>query len=166
VRSRGGNILFFGIVIVVIIVLGFIREFVFINLNNQLAVAYYREFQNTHYAYPLPVSLGFLSSLSYSALSNLRWVFSAAFALLYFIITIIAIGRVYPGTRHRVKIIAAAFGLLIALAGIFYLYGMASGNWERAYPLSLTFSHLAQSPVVLMVLVPAFKLAQAGIKKS
>lgn len=165
-KSKTKNILFYSIIAAVIISLGYLRDFIFTHLNDQVSVAYYKEFHNTSYPYPLPASLSFLDSMSYSSLNMLKWVFSGVFALLYFVVTATAIKRMYPQAGHTFMITAGTFALLILLAGIFYLYGMISGNWKSAYPLSLTFSHLAQSPVVLMVLIPAFRLAQAAAKKS
>jgi hypothetical protein len=164
--KSSGNRLFYSIVIAILVALGFLRDFIFIGINTQLSKLYYKEINGSEYDYQLPASLSFFNDLGYSSLSKWKWALSFVFTGVYFIIGAIVIKRIFPAQRLSVRIVAAAHVVLIVLAGIFYLAGVISGNWKGAYPLSLTFSHFAQSPVVLMVLIPAFKLMEMSDKRS
>jgi hypothetical protein len=147
-------------VISVIIFLGYLRDFIFVHLNDQLAVRYYLEYRNTRYEYPLPPSLSFFSTMSYTSLSTWKWILSGVFMILHFAIAVTVIKRLFPLQRYGIYIIAGAFMILLIIAGLSYAYGSLSGNWDKAYPLAITFSHMAQSPIVLMILVPAFMLVK------
>lgn len=160
-KKSSGNYFFYFLIIIAIVTLGFIREHFFVNLNYQLGKLYYLEFHNSSdYNYQLPRTLSVFGTMSYHQLYWCKWLLSGIFALAYLIITYITIRRLFPDIRGAIKITLWTHAALLIIAILFFLYGYIPGNSEKGYSLSLVFMHMLQSPVVLMLLVPAFKLAR------
>jgi hypothetical protein len=155
------NKLFYTLVIIAIIATGFIREYLFYHLNYQWGKLYYREFYNSSdYNYELPPSLTVFNALSYSQLYWFKWLLSGFFALAYFGYSWLVVNRMFPGSRQARKITIWVHALILSIAVLFFFYGYLPGQSQNGYMLSLAFMHILQSPLVLMLLVPGFRLAR------
>ena len=155
------NRLFYTLVIVLIIIIGFIREYLFYHLNYQLGKLYYREIlASNDYTYQLPESLTVFDAMGYYQLYWFKWLLSGFFVLIYFFLTWLVIKRMFTGTRLVKRITIWTHVSLLIIAVLFFLYGYLPGQSQKGYMLSLAFMHILQSPLVLMLLIPAFKLMQ------
>lgn len=158
---------FYIAIVIVIVTLGFLREFIFVNLNYQLGKLYYLEYYHSNeYNYQLPASLPIFGSMSYIQLYWTKWFLSGLFALLYFGISYFALRRIFPAARWVAKITIGLYVAVFAVAVLCYLYGFLPGKSAQGYSLALDFMHMLQSPIPLMILIPAFKLAQMSGKQS
>ena len=159
--KKKSNTLFYTLIIIAIITIGFIREYFFYHLNYQLGKLYYREFLNsTDYTYQLPDTLSIFNSLDYYQLYWFKWLLSGFFVSVYFFFTWLVINKMFPGNRLAMRITVWSHVVILAIAILFFLYGYLPGQSQKGYMLSLAFMHILQSPLVLMLLVPGFRLAQ------
>lgn len=159
--KRKNNRLFYTLIIIAIITAGFLREYLFYHLNYQLGKLYYREFHNSNdYTYQLPDTLSVFNSFGYYQLYWFKWLLSGFFVLVYFFFTWSVIKRMFPGNKLALRITIWGHAVLLVIAVLFFLYGYLPGQSQNGYMLSLAFMHILQSPLVLMLLVPGFRLAQ------
>lgn len=150
--SKTKKYFFYTSLIFLFIVLGFMRDFIFINLNYQMGKLYYKD-----YNFILPEPLYFLNNFTYQGLIYLKWILTGIFFILYFLVTVLSIKRIFNNKKY-IKLSIGFYFILTVVAALVYLIGAVFFNSERAYNLSLFFTHMIQSPLVLMILIPAFKL--------
>lgn len=151
-RSHGT---FLAVVIASLALLGYLRDYLFVYINFQL----FKLYSPPDYPFSLPENLRFLENFSYTQLYYGKYGLTAAFCLIYFGITWLTLKKLFNDPslfRWTVWIHAA----ILALGVLFYFYGVLFNDRENGYSLSLLFMHVLQSPVVLMILVPLFKLAR------
>ncbi len=132
--------------------LGFIRDFLFLNVNEQTRIAYYHSSDSQ-----LAPSLHFLTAYSYSKLYYLKWALTFVFSVIYMGLSVGIVKVLFAGKKY-LRWTVFAYTFLIILAGIFWYGGYLAGHSENGYLISRFLMGMAQGPVVLMVLVPAFKL--------
>jgi hypothetical protein len=139
--------------VILFLVFGFVRDFVFINLNEQASVTYYHSIESH-----VSASLHFLSAYTYPQLFALKWILTIAFALLFMGLTI-AIVRLFYKEKIFLYLTMIAYGVLFLLAAIFFILGQIIPLQLNGYLISRFLMGIAEGPVVLMVLLPAFKLS-------
>lgn len=134
--------------------LGFSREFLFVNINNQLYKLYYNNPE-----YVLPDSLSFLSNFSYSQLYYSKYPLTIFYFLAYFYTSLWSTKILCP-TPTVSKWIIYIYAILLILAGIIMLYNYFSYNQlnVNAYTLSRWLMGIAQSPLVAF-----FTIASASL---
>lgn len=159
-KNKQGRLLFCIAIIIAFVLLGFLRDFLFVHLNYQIAKLYYKD-----YNYTLPDFVSFLGNFSYAGLNNLKWVFTVLFLLLYFLLTIITVKQLFPAKIYF-RITAFFYLGVVILGAIAYIFGVVVFSSDRAYNIALFFTHMVQSPIVIMILIPAFKLAPRKDKQN
>ena len=135
-----------------LILLGYFRDYFLSQYNNYLYQLYYKDPE-----YAIEASFSFLKNFTYMQLYYAKFFIIAFFCLCYYAITITTIWITF---KERKKIVLSSYfyiGILV-IALIFYLYGLATDGSEKIYEISRTFLALLQSPLVLMILIPAFKI--------
>lgn len=133
--------------------LGFFREFVFININEQMRVTYYHA-ADSHVA----GLFRFLEGYSYTTLYYLKWPLTLFFAALFAGITSLIIRFWFPGKNYT-RIVFLAFGAIFLLAFLLFLLGWLTGAYYFFYTIARFLVGLAESPALLAVLIPAFYLS-------
>ena len=135
-------------------ILGFSREFLFVNINNQLYAVYYHN-PNLF----LPKSLHFLESLDYATMYYGKYFltifyFLAYFTVTYFVVKIICIDK--PFTRWIIYI----YTLLFILSSLVMAYNYFINNQLDGdeYTLSRWLMGIAQSPLVAFFMIAASAL--------
>jgi hypothetical protein len=131
---------------------GFLRDYVFLNVNEQTRVAYYHSTDSS-----LSPSLHFLTRFSYMQLYYAKWMFTFFFSFLFMVLTL-AFVKLFFREKKFLRWTVFAYGGLILLAGLFFLGGYLADNSEKGYLIARFLMGMAQGPVVLMVLIPSFKL--------
>jgi hypothetical protein len=143
-----------GFILVLLIFLGFLRETIFKN-TNALLQAWDADFD-----YSMPVYLEFIKAYEYDTIVNLKWLFTLLFSLLYLGISCYAI-KVIFNQKIFLKITLAAYLTLIIISGLFILTGLVLLPFsDKMYEFARYFMGIAQSPLVLMILIPVFKISQ------
>jgi hypothetical protein len=135
---------------------GFLRDFVFLNVNEQTRVTFYHTADST-----LNPLFSCLSTWSYSRLYFLKWGLTFLFSFLFMGLTMAFIRMVFIEKKY-LRLVFLSYAALIFLASIFFLGGWVAGNSEKSYLISRFLMGIAQGPIVLMVLLPAFRLLQTG----
>lgn len=110
--------------------------------------------------YPMPAHLRFFERFDYDQVINLKWLFTLIFAAIFYFISRFTIQYLFNNRNYN-HIVLIAFAAITVLSGIFMAIGwMIPSSLERMYEIARFLMGLAQSPVVLMVLIPAFMLAE------
>lgn len=136
--------------------LGFSREFLFVNINNQLYKLYYG-----HSSLPLPDSLGFLSNLSYTTIYYGKFPLTVAFYVAYFMTSYFTVKMAIGNKKITVWVIYI-YALLLILAGLIMTYNYIINNQLDGdeYTFSRWLLGIAQSPLVTFFLIASGKLYQ------
>ena len=147
------TISFYLLMIAIILLAGFYRDFVFKSIN-ALLQAWDHDLD-----YEMPAGLRFFRNYNYDTIVNFKWLLTLLFSLFYLLIAV-AVVRFMFRSRRFVLITVGAYAGILFLSAVFIGIGLVfKANPEKMYEFARYFMGMAQSPVVLMVLIPAFKLA-------
>jgi hypothetical protein len=149
--------LFFFIIAAYIILLGYFRDHVFLNINFRLSQLYY----NNTFDYVISPDLKFIENYSYVTLFISKWVLTAIFCLLYFTATYLVIKHIFIASKYLKWTLIAHGGIVVfalLLFGVLKLFG----NIEMAYKFPRWFMGWLQSPIMMFILIPLFKLDSAS----
>ncbi|CAN5519616.1 hypothetical protein BH10BAC1_BH10BAC1_12520 [soil metagenome] len=145
---------------ILIIGSGYLRDSIFKSMNALLRA------WDLNQDYYLPRFLSFMENYEYETIVNLKWVLTVLFSILYLLFALIAIKLVF-NNRNYLKITFYTYIGIIILSGIFISIGfIAKGSAEKMYEFARYLMGFAQSPIVLMVLIPAFKLSEKESNKT
>jgi hypothetical protein len=151
-RSTKQSILLL-LIVCVLLLLGYYRDFVFKTIN---AVLQAKEYDAL---FTSPPTLQFLDHYSAGGLMKLKWALTLLFTLVYLGITLFTIKIVFDKRKYN-RLTIGVYIVIMLLSGILMLMGYAfDGLAERMYEPARYLMGLAQSPVILMILIPAFKLS-------
>lgn len=146
------TVIFYFLILSTLLSLGFYRDFVFKSIN-ALLQAWDHDLE-----YTMPSSLNFFEKLEYETIVNLKWLLTLVFSLIYLIISIGVIRFIFDNRRYLYITIGSYLGVIIVSA-IFIGIGMIfSGASEKMYEFARYLMGMAQSPIILMILIPAFKI--------
>lgn len=142
------------IFLIIFAFLGFTREFLFVNINNQLYRLYYG-----HASLPLPESLSFIERFDYETLYYLKYPLTITYFLLYLFASFYAV-RVLTGNKKYGKWVIYIDALLLILAGITmaYNYFINHDLGGDEYTFSRWAMGIAQSPLVAFFIIAAGSL--------
>ena len=139
--------------ICIILLAGFYRDFIFRAINALLQA------WDHDMTYTMPGGFRFLESWQYSTVVNFKWLLTLLFSALYLLIAIIVVRYAFHNKKF-IRITIAAYIGIILVSALFIITGMLlKSSAEKMYEFARYFMGMAQSPIVLMVLIPVFKLA-------
>lgn len=135
-------------------ILGFSREFIFVNINAQLFDLYYG-----HTDFKLPGSLSYFAGMNYDRLYYSKYALTITYYLAYFIVTYFAVKIICVDKKYTGWIIYI-YGLLLLLSGISMAYNYIFNNNLDGdeYTFSRWLMGIAQSPLVAFFMIAANKL--------
>jgi hypothetical protein len=136
-----------GLLLLIGIVLGACREFLFINLNYQIDhVA-----RHTRFSYAHSLFQGWTRGMGLGVLLTLKWVLALAFILAMLALSVVMSRVLFHTWRHTRPLVIgfAAFAIVsVALHALAY--------WRPDFEMvSIHLSHMLQYPVVLLFLLLA-----------
>jgi hypothetical protein len=141
------------LVIITLLFLGYYRDFVFRTMNSMLQA------KDHEMPYATPASLQFLDRFSYTQLMNLKWLFTVIFSGLYLVMALITLKIIF-NNRKYLSITIGVYIAIMLVSGLFMLGGFAvESTADRMYEFARYLMGMAQSPIILMILIPAFKLS-------
>lgn len=140
-------------VVLYLILLGFFREHVFINLNYQISRIYY----NNTFDYSLPDNMRWLESFSYKQLYYLKFPITLLFSCLYLIAAVVITKKFFPG-KSNVRLTVYTYTGVFLLSLLIFLLGLIPGCYLPMYSISRYVMGFEESPLLVMVLVLAFRL--------
>lgn len=125
-------------------ILGFSREFLFVNTNNQLFKLYYHRDD-----IKIPNSLDFITHFQYSTLYYLKYVFTILYFLAYLFTSFFAVKYICQNKKNAMWIIYI-YAILLLLSGISMTYNYVINNQLNGdeYTFSRWLMGIAQSPLV------------------
>lgn len=126
--------------------LGFFREFVFLNINEQMRVTYYKV-GDSHVS---PILSG-LQHFSYAELYYGKWPLTLLFAVAFAALAA-SIVRVALQTRTYSRWIWIAYGSVFLLGALVFLVGNMLGNAAITYDLARFLAGMVESPLLLLML--------------
>lgn len=140
--------------IAIFAVLGFSREFLFVNTNNQLYSLYYH-----HSTFKLPYSLAFLNGLDYSTLYFMKFPFTIIYFLAYLFTSFFAV-RFISHSKKNAWWVFYIYSILLVLSGISMSYNYLINNQlgGEQYTFSRWLMGIAQSPLVAFFTIASGKL--------
>lgn len=142
------GLVIFGFV-AIIIGLGFLREFVFVNTNSILYSKYYNE------NYPLHPFFNFFRDKSYNFIYLSKWFFTTAFVILYFYSQVVT-AKFLLKENILTKWFFYFYLFLVILSVITFMVGWLAGNINQGYTFSRLFLGILQSPLPIMFLIPVY----------
>lgn len=129
-----------------IIVLGFLRDFLFVHLNYQLAFLY-----NNNHTYFNQTSQDLFQGLSYLQLYYGKYLLTFVFSLLYYLCALSIHWLLFK--KYFFKQISVIYtGLTLLAFGILTL-GYCLSKSTEFYPLSRYIMGFVQSPILICILV-------------
>jgi hypothetical protein len=146
----------YGLYLLIFAVLGFSREFLFVNMNNQLYKLYYGNSK-----VPLPASIRFIEVFDYTTLYYLKYPLTLAYFIAYFLSSYFAVKTVC-GDKKFSKWIIYIYALLLILSCISMAYNYIINNQLNGneYTFSRWLMGIAQSPLVAFFVIASGTLYQ------
>ena len=138
--------------VVLFICTGFFREFLFVNINEQMRISYY----NAPESFLAP-SLNWLSSFDYTTLYYMKWPLTLAFTAVFAFYSATVVRLVF-NDKSLVKITWLAYTFVFTLSFLFFLFGMLIGSRETTYGIARFLAGIIETPAMLAVLVASFLL--------
>lgn len=133
---------------------GFFRDYIFRSINALLGA------WDSGIDYPIHSNLTFLKNYSYDSVIKIKWVLTVLFSLLFLILLIAALKILFNNNRYY-KIAILSYFILFGVSGIMMSIGyMIPESSDHTYEFSRFLMGMAQSPMVLMILVPIFLFAE------
>ena len=83
-----------------------------------------------------------------------KWTWTIVFSLFYFETAYLSILYLFRN-ENLLRVLIFLYLGLIALSGLFYLVGMIESSTEYGYRISRYFMGFLQSPLPLLILIPA-----------
>ena len=146
------------LLVILMVACGFVRDWMSVNINFHLGYLYYKWDENP----ASPIVQNLASGYEYITIWRFKWVMTIATAIVYGAMTA-AIGYIAFLERKFVWLTTWAFGIITVLSGIFYVGGSVLGASNAGYAFARAFMDFVQSPLVLMVLIPAYYLSRLGM---
>ncbi len=141
------------VLVSIILAAGFLRLYLFENINHQLAYMYYEK----EVSY-VAEELSFIADYSYELLMDIKWVLTILFTIVYLCLTLGIINILFSN-RQFMHITLLIFGLIVFTSFLLYFIFGFFNESTLGYRLARFCMGVVQSPLPLMVLIPAFKLA-------
>lgn len=147
------------LIFLLILLSGYLRDFIFKKINALLQAWDY------DFDYQLPAGLQFLNNYEYDTVVNVKWLLTFLFWGLYLFISIITIRLLFRNRQLFLKITVGIYSVILLISGIFMSVGFVfSPLAENMYEFSRYLMGMAQSPLILMILIPVFSLYEKGQK--
>lgn len=135
-------------------ILGFSREFLFVNINNQLFKLYYHNED-----IKIPPSLNFITTFDYSTLYYIKFPFTIIYFLAFFFTSYFAV-KLICNDKKNAQWIIYIYAILLVLSGISMTYNYLINNQFNGdeYTFSRWLMGIAQSPLVAFFIIASSTL--------
>jgi len=142
------------ILAILVIFSGYLRDTIFKSMNALLRA------WDQDQDYYLPSFLSFLQDYEYTTVENLKWLLTVLFSIIYLFFSILIIRLLFNEKKYLKIVVFTYLGILI-LSGLFIFTGFLFSNTSQTmYEFARYLMGMAQSPIILMILIPTFKLSE------
>ncbi len=140
------------VLLVFFILLGYFREYVFINFNNLI---YFKFYKST--TMPIPSAFLFFTKFSYATLYYVKYPLTITFVAIYIITSIISLKFLRMNNWYQ-KLLLIIYGIIILLSVILMIYGyfFKLKLNDNEYTISRWLMGIAQSPFILFTLITLY----------
>lgn len=147
-----GKNIYLVLILLTLVFFGFLRDFIFVNINGQLHITYYHSEQ-----VGISPLMHFIEKLSHPQLMMIKWSLTIIFSIIYLTIACFTIYIIFREKKY-IKLTIFSYLIVFSISFIFMLSGYIFSSWnQRAYEFARYLMGMAQSPVIIMILIPAFK---------
>ena len=149
--------------IVLYLAAGYFRDFFFININKQLHALGYVRNSNPE---PIDETLLFITVFSYKQLFIIKWILTIVFGILYWGIGMSVIKFLTSNENIYRKGFTMVYLALIVISSLFISTGWILSDNTWTYTTSKFLMDIAQSPKVIMFLIPATFIKNSSNEKN
>ena len=144
------------LLVIAILAMGSFREVIFVSINNQIAYESGSIESNFLVSY-----LSFLENYSSRTLIILKWALTMLFTLSFWLLGYWALKKVFK-RRMAAHYYTGLYIIFFGLAGLIYLLGALFNLEATAYDLSRGIMGGLQSPLPLIIILPALLLKKSS----
>jgi hypothetical protein len=131
---------------------GYLRDFIFKKINALLQA------WDHNMDYDMPSPMAFLANWQYDSVLSLKWLLTFVFWGIYLFISLITV-KLFFRRNLYIKITLGVFVGVLLISGIFMGLGfLIKPISEKMYEFTRYLMGIAQSPIIIMILLPVFKL--------
>lgn len=141
--------------LIVFVLSGFFREFLFININEQRRETYEIVYRHNNPEKHVSPSLQWLSKLDYTTLTNLKWPLTLFFAI-YFAFLASRVIKIAFENKIYTRITWFAYAFVFLLGLLFYAAGYLAGSSESTYEIARFLAGLTEGASLLIILLASF----------
>ena len=147
-----------------VIYITFFRDEVFVNINWYLWFLYDRDIQGDTTAeyHGDPAWYPFFQQFSYDTWKLAKWMLTFVFAAVNFALTAAVVHVLYR-KRQYIRYTLFFYPAIIGVGGFCYATGFIIGAQNTMFEVARVFIHMAQGPLPIMLLVPAFLVMSSNL---
>lgn len=146
------NKIFVAALVVLFVLTGFFREFVFLNWNEQIRVTYYNS-PDPHVA----PSMQWLGSFSYGTLYWLKWPLTLFFSVTFASLALLAVHLSFADRKYN-RITLIAYTAIFLTSFLFFGIGWLFGARDATYEIARFLAGLIETPAMLIILMASFMI--------
>lgn len=141
--------------LILFVLSGFFREFLFLNINEQRRVTYDIVYRHENPESHVSPSMQWLSRVDYMTLTNLKWPLTLIFAV-YFAFLASRIVKIAFQEKAYTRITWFAYAIIFLLGVLFFGIGYLAGNSESTYEVARFLAGLTEGAGLLLILLASF----------
>jgi len=134
------KIVFVVLLVITTVILGFLRDHIFVSINHLIESG---NDANGHFLI-------------------LKWILTGFCSILYMCITCVFLFLLF-NSRKYVRVAIAVYVLIFVVALLIGGFGFATVSFGKVYLLVRALLGIAQSPVILMILIPACYISEKKV---
>lgn len=156
------NWFYFFVFFILFALVGYGREYFFLSYNHLLYIKYFKHGE----LHPDAILLYFYNK-DYTTLYYLKYLFTIVSIGFFLLLSILAVRFIF-NSKKIIKWTVNSYLILLTLAGLSMLYGYFVKNrlQDDEYTLSRWLVGIAQSPLIIIILVASYKLIETNDKSS
>lgn len=135
-------------------IIGYCREFFFVNLNNIMFEKYYN-----HTTLPIPNIMYVFTTLSYKTLYYSKYLYTLIWIAVFYALSYFALKKI-SGEKKLLKYLTISYLILLILAALIMAFGVLINKrlQDDEYSISRWLMGIAQSPIICFILLASNKL--------
>jgi hypothetical protein len=141
---------FICVLILVFIATGFLREFVFLNWNEQIRVTYYQS-PDPH-VHP---AMQWLGAFSYDTLYWLKWPLTLIFSAIFTVLSVSVMQLLFSNRTYN-RITLYSYTAIFLSSLILFCAGWLLGFYDALYPIARFLAGIIETPILLIILIASF----------
>jgi hypothetical protein len=141
------------------LMVGYIRESYVINTHVKEQPLLIERYSSGTEEYPMKTA-----EVSKAITGNPKWISTSLYSIFFLVSSSIIVFLIFR-TKKAVYFCLSAYTIIFMLAGVFVVISFLFNNYKVGYGLAQNLKNLSQSPLVVIGLVPVYKLLEgSGLK--